>query len=212
MVVLDAGAVEVVFALFRELAVEAGFVFKADFTGVEPGVAERVVPAALAVCLIGMLLCTCAGLGLGLEVAADERAFEMLDAVGLLSRSAASGLRVWRLTGTGGTSCAPFAFARDAAVGANRPDAGVRDRVAPAGVCGRAEGMVAGVLGRAADAGVRGVLIVDGVLGREGVVGPCAAIAVEARGLAEVCDVVGAADSRERVVEGVLCAEADAVP
>lgn len=70
------------------------------------------------------------------------RTFEMEAAVGLLRRSAALVLKVAFLIGVGTAGAAAFrAFARDAAVGANRPE-GVLGREVPAvrvepGVFGR---------------------------------------------------------------------------
>lgn len=83
------------------------------------------------------------------------RAFEMLDAVGLLSLSAASGLSVFFFAGGGGMSCALRALASDAAVGAKSPEAGVLGRAVDAGVLGRAVDGVferAGVMGGRTDA------------------------------------------------------------
>jgi hypothetical protein len=82
-----------------------------------------------------------------------DLAFDKLAAVGLLSRSATSDESTAFFTGNGGTSGALRAFARDAAVGANRPD--------DEGVFGRATEEEEGVFGRAA----------EGVLARAGVTG-----------------------------------------
>ena len=88
-----------------------------------------------------------------------DRTFEMLDAVGLNSRSATSALSVAFFTGGGGAS-GPFrALASDAAVGANRPEAGVFGLV-----------VGAGVFDLAADAGVFG-RVTAGVFERPGVTG-----------------------------------------
>lgn len=75
-------------------------------------------------------------------------------AVGLLKRSAALLLSVGFLIGIGSCGCAFRALARDAAVGAKRPE----------GVFGR---VVLGVLGRVVVALGRGVLERDGVLGTD---------------------------------------------
>lgn len=81
------------------------------------------------------------------------RALEILEAVGLLNRSATPGPRLVFFTGGAGDSGRLPALARDAAVGAKRRDEGVFGR----------EGVAAeeGVLGRA----------VEGVLDRAGVLG-----------------------------------------
>lgn len=90
-------------------------------------------------------------------------ALEILAAVGLLSLSIAAADVVFLAgVGTGGGPSGAFlALARDAAVGAKRPEAGVLERllgvVAVAGVLGRAR---EGVLERAG---------VKGIEGREGV-------------------------------------------
>ena len=90
---------------------------------------------------------------------AAERDFDRLAAVGLLSLSATSVERdCFLIGGGGGTSGAFRALAREAAVGANKPLAGVFT------------GVLAGVFGRAAEAGVFGRML-EGVLGRAGVVG-----------------------------------------
>lgn len=79
------------------------------------------------------------------------RTFEIDAAVGLLNRSAALLLRVAFLTGVGNGGAALRDLAKDAAVGANKPDEGVLGR----GV------VFDGVLGR--------TLVAEGVLGRLGV-------------------------------------------
>jgi hypothetical protein len=85
------------------------------------------------------------------------RAFEAEAAVGLLRRSATLLESVTFLVGGGGGGCAFRAFARDAAVGANRPEAGVF------GLETVEEGPELGVLERAALAG----LLCVGVLARD---------------------------------------------
>ena len=82
------------------------------------------------------------------------RTFEIDAAVGLLKRSAAVPLKVALLAGVGNGGAALRALARDAAVGANRPDEGVLGRGAP----------LDGVLERA-----MGVELDEGVFGRLGV-------------------------------------------
>jgi hypothetical protein len=91
----------------------------------------------------------------GLDVAVvGVRARDNEAAVGLLKRSAERLLKVTFFVGVGGSGCAFLALARDAAVGAKRPE----------GVLGRVE---EGVLGRAAAPGVGR----DGVFERTGVTG-----------------------------------------
>lgn len=98
-----------------------------------------------------------------------RRTFEIDAAVGLLKRSAALLLRVAFLTGVGTGGAAFRALARDAAVGANKPDEGVFERG------GTPDGVFERELGVEADEGVLGRLGVDladdlGDLKLEGVV------------------------------------------
>jgi len=95
-----------------------------------------------------------AALGLGGLAKVGALAFEILDAVGLLSLSATSGPRLCRFTGVGTGEGALRERASEAAVGAKRPEEGVL--ATDAGVFGRAKD---GVLERAG---------VDGVLGTIG--------------------------------------------
>lgn len=78
---------------------------------------------------------------MGLAAGGGARAFDMEAAVGLLNRSAALLLNVAFFTGGGAGGRALRERARDAAVGANKPEEGVfgRDRLAAcaAGVFGR---------------------------------------------------------------------------
>ena len=105
---------------------------------------------------------------MGVAVGLATRTFEMLDAVGLLSRSAASAPRVCFLAGGCGASGALRTLASDAAVGANRPDPGVLGRAVEEGVLGRV--IIDGVLGRVIMDGVFG-LVMPGVFVRAGVTG-----------------------------------------
>ena len=75
--------------------------------------------------------------GLGVAVGAVDLAFARVAAVGLLSRSATSDGRTCFFAGMDGISGALRDFASDAAVGANRPDAGVFGRMVEEGVLGR---------------------------------------------------------------------------
>ena len=128
------------------------------------GAAPRFTAPPLAVAAAPLF----AGLGLGgLDTKVAVRAFEILEAVGLLNLSAAPGPKLIFFTGGGGSGIFP-ALASEAAVGAKSREEGVLGREGVAredGVFGRED---EGVLGRT----------VEGVLGRDGVggVGRCDAL------------------------------------